>query len=77
MTGSFTIFAELPSATWYRPRCPRRTAMEVSGEKTRSMFDRYNIVSIEQTRAAIDKMRLPVPAKTESGEFPGNPSSWR
>jgi integrase len=36
---------------------PERVAMKITGHRTRAVFDRYHIVSPDNLRAAVDKLR--------------------
>ena len=52
-----------------RARIPERVAMELSGHKTRRVFDRYSIVSNEDLAAATERLQKHLEAKPIYGRI--------
>ena len=51
-----THVVKAPCATRYAPGCPGAVAMQMTGHKTRAVFERYNIVSPGDLRDAAHRL---------------------
>ena len=73
-TKNFHDFRRSAARDMIEAGVPEKTAMEITGHKTRSMLDRYNIVNETQKRDAVRKTHQFRTSRTEpaQGEEKGN-----